>query len=86
MDEVLEGEALYRLIDKDGNIILDDLRIEQITPAVQVGTPINKVLFDSIKKDFDDTKEFINDLNTYIEATALPEEYFELFKWIRLEH
>lgn len=44
-DEILNGEPLYRLVDKNGNILFDDLRIEMKTPVIQGGTPLNKVLF-----------------------------------------
>lgn len=47
-DEIIDGEAKYRFRNKDGNIVLDDLTIEQISELVQVGTEINKKLFDSI--------------------------------------
>lgn len=50
-DEILNGEATYRIRDKDGNILFDNLTIEQITPVIQEGTQLNKVLFDSIKND-----------------------------------
>ena len=41
-DEILEGEPSYRIRDKQGNIIQDEVNIEQITPVIQEGTPINK--------------------------------------------
>lgn len=47
-DEVLNGEPKYRLKDENGKVIYDNLSIEQITPVIQEGTPINKVLFDYI--------------------------------------
>lgn len=50
-DEILNDEPFYRIRDKNGNILFDNLTIEQITPVVQEGTPINKVLFDSIQAD-----------------------------------
>lgn len=53
-DEILQSEPFYRIVDKKGNILFDELKIEQITPALQEGTPLNKVLFDSIKKDIED--------------------------------
>lgn len=54
-DEILEGEPRYRIRDKNNNIINDDVLIEQKTPIIQEGTPLNKALFDSIKADFDST-------------------------------
>lgn len=50
-DEILNGEPLYRLVDKNNNILFDNLRIEMITPVGQEGTPLNKALFDSINAD-----------------------------------
>lgn len=47
-DEILNGEPEYRLKDKNGNIIYDNLSIEMITEILQAGTPLNKVLFDRI--------------------------------------
>lgn len=47
-DEILNGEPKYRLKDENGNVIYDNFSIEQITPVIQEGTPLNKVLFDSI--------------------------------------
>lgn len=49
-DEILNGEPMYRITDKDGNILFDNIRIEMTTPVIQEGTPLNKVLFDSIKE------------------------------------
>lgn len=47
-DEILNGVPKYRIRDREGNIILDNLTIEQITPVLQEGTPLNKALFDKI--------------------------------------
>lgn len=70
-DEVLEGEARYRIRDNNGNIIFDNLTIEQITPTTQEGTPINKALFESLQNDIYD---IINEKTTFllgeIEATS----------------
>ncbi|MBQ8298673.1 MAG: hypothetical protein IJX99_02215 [Clostridia bacterium] len=52
-DEILGGEARYRIIDSSGNIVHADVNIEMITPVQQEGTPINKALFDSIKSGND---------------------------------
>lgn len=49
-DEILSGEVLYRIIDKNGNILFDDLKIELKTLVKQIGTYINKLLFDSIRE------------------------------------
>lgn len=48
-DEILNGEPLYRIVDKAGNILFDDLRIEMKTPVIQCGTPLNKALFNEIR-------------------------------------
>ena len=47
-DEILNGEALYRIRDANGNIIFDNLTIEMITQITQQATPLNKLLFDKI--------------------------------------
>lgn len=47
-DEILNGEPRYRLKDSQGNIVADNLIIEQITPVIQEGTPLNKGLFDEM--------------------------------------
>lgn len=56
-DEILNGEPLYRIKDNQGNILHDNITIEMITQLIQAGTPINKVLFDSIKEDIFEYKE-----------------------------
>lgn len=48
VDEILDGNAKFRIKDENGNILYDNLSIELITPATQSGTPLNKALFDSI--------------------------------------
>lgn len=50
-DEILEGEARYRIRDNNGNIIQDNVNIEQITPVIQEGAPINKALLENIQND-----------------------------------
>ena len=52
-DEILSGEPLYDISDSQGNLIYSGVRIEQITEMIQEGTPLNKILFDSIKKDLE---------------------------------
>lgn len=47
-DEVLNGEPKYRILDENGNVIYDKVTIEMITELLQVGTPLNKALFDKI--------------------------------------
>lgn len=48
-DEILNGEAKYRISDDSGNILHEKVKIEMITEVLQAGTPLNKVLFDKIK-------------------------------------
>lgn len=67
-DEILEGEPLYRFVDKDGNVILDNIKLEMKTPVIQAGTPLNKVLFDSIKEDDENIVNLIDKTNVYAEA------------------
>lgn len=52
-DEILENEARYRIRNNQGDILFDNLIIEQITPVIQQATPQNKVLYDSIKSGND---------------------------------
>ena len=49
-DEILQGEARYRVRDNNGNILQDNVQIEQITPVIQEGTPINKATFIELQK------------------------------------
>lgn len=54
-DEVLDGEAKYRISDSLGNLLYDDVKIEMTTSVQQEGTPLNKALFDSIETDLSST-------------------------------
>lgn len=47
-DEILNGDARYRIRDNDGNILFDNLILEQITPIIQEPTPMNKPLFQAL--------------------------------------
>lgn len=67
-DEILEGEARYRITDNNGNIIQDNVNIEQITPVLQEGTPINKALFDNIGGEIENS---LNIVNNSIENNAI---------------
>ena len=61
-DEILTGEPRYRLRDGNGNILQDNISIEQITPATQEGTPINKALLEAIQVEMlNDSKQVIID-------------------------
>ena len=52
IDEVLNGEPLYQIIDEvTGKVISGKAKIFLTTPVLQEGSPINKALFDSIKGD-----------------------------------
>lgn len=78
-DEILNGEPKYRLKDENGNIIYDNLSIEQITPVIQEGTPINKVLFDSIQNSLNFNAENTQDVMRYIVCASniKPLTYYE---------
>ena len=47
-DEILSGEARYRVRNDSGDIINDNVIIEQITPVTQEGTELNKALLDKL--------------------------------------
>ena len=52
IDEVLAGDARYKIYDPVTNTIyFDGVAIDLITSAVTTGTPLNKLLFDSIRDD-----------------------------------
>ena len=51
VDEILQDDPKFRIIDAEGNIIYDNISIEMITAITQIGTALNKALFDSIKTD-----------------------------------
>lgn len=53
VDEILQDEPTYRILDNQGNILYDNISIEMITAITQIGTALNKALFDSIKTDLD---------------------------------
>lgn len=53
-DEILSGEPLYDISDSQGNLIYSGVRIELITALVQQGTPLNKLLFDSINSSINE--------------------------------
>lgn len=55
LDEILEGEPLYDISDGNGNLIQSGVKIEMTTPVRQMGTPLNKALFDSIETDLTST-------------------------------
>ena len=52
-DEILEGEPLYNIVDKNNQTIYGDVKISMETSIIQKGTPINKELFESIKSGND---------------------------------
>ena len=52
-DEILNGEVRYRIRDKSGNILFDNLTIEMITETLKKGTELNKLLFGSINDHLD---------------------------------
>lgn len=69
-DEVLNGEPLYRMRDKDGNILFDNFTIEQITSILQEGTNINKYLFDNIKANV-----YLNGLYNQCDEIEITDSY-----------
>lgn len=69
-DEVLNGEPLYRMRDKDGNILFDNFTIEQIRPMLQEGTNINKYLFDNIKANI-----YLNGLFNQCDEIEIADNY-----------
>lgn len=49
-DEILAGEPRYRIRDKNGNIILDDISFEMITEIIQESTPLNHAELEDLQK------------------------------------
>lgn len=74
-DEVLAGEPKYRIRDNAGNILYDNLTLEQITEVIEEGTPINKAFFDSIKGD-------LNWIDRIITPTLIPNETLHIGDFI----
>ena len=61
-DEILAEEPRYRIRDNNGNIIQDNVIIEQITSVTQEGTPINKALLENLYNEImDETKQLVFD-------------------------
>lgn len=69
VDEVLTDLEKFRILDNQGNTLYDNVTIEQITPVQIQGTPLNKVLFDSIKNDLN-SRLLISNKATQAEAEA----------------
>lgn len=57
-DEILDGDPKYRIRNKNGDILFDNLTIEQISPVLQQPTPLNKALFDNIYGNISLTREY----------------------------
>lgn len=51
VDEVLAGQPRYTIKDNGGTTLYDNVQIDLKTAVTTQGTPLNKVLFDSIKDD-----------------------------------
>lgn len=68
-DEILNGEQRFRIRDENGNIILDNLTIEMITPLLQQATPLNKLLFDKITSRLALSSKYNNPSFTIEEST-----------------
>lgn len=71
-DEILEGEARYRIRDKDGNILFDDLIIEQITPAIQTPTDFNKSFLEKVVSLASKITKYHNGLIEYTYENDVP--------------
>lgn len=52
LDEILAGEPRYRVKDSKGNIIYDNVTMEQITSVLVEGTPLNKHTFNTLERSF----------------------------------
>lgn len=74
-DEILAGEPKYRIRDNGGNILYDNLTLEQITEVIEEGTPINKAFFDSIKGD-------LNWIDRIVTPTLIPNETLHIGDFI----
>lgn len=67
VDEILEDQAKYRILDSNGNVLYDNVSIELATQVQTQGTPLNKALFDSIQDDLD-TRLLISSKATQLQA------------------
>ncbi len=87
-DEILEGEPLYRIRDRDGNIILDNVTIEMITKVVQEPTPVGLKLFSRIEDNNNLVKTYnvptITKRNDSYNYLALANETLEYEKGMRV--
>ena len=87
-DEILEGEPLYRIRDRDGNIILDNVTIEMITKVVQEPTPVGLKLFSRIEDNNNLVKTYnvptITKRNDSYNYLALSNETLEYTKGMRV--
>lgn len=62
-DEILTGEPRYRIRDNNGNIIQDNVSIEQITGVIQEPTPVNKALLENLQTSIlNDSSQLVADI------------------------
>lgn len=69
VDEVLAGEPRYNITDNQGNILYRNVKIDLATAITTAGTPLNKLLFDSIQADLN-SRLLIANKATTAEAQA----------------
>lgn len=63
-DEIIDGDPVYNIIDKDGNIINENVFIDLANTVVQDGTELNKNFFKKMEDRFDYIKT-LNDEEKY---------------------
>lgn len=74
-DEILSANPKFRIRDSNNNIIMDNLTIEQITPVIQQGTPLNKALFDAIQNWF---LNITNNTEIFVTPTLIQNENYNV--------
>lgn len=67
IDEVLSGMPVYRITHQDNST--ENVSIDLVTTVTTQGTPLNKVLFDSIKDDLN-SRLLISSKATQVQAEA----------------
>lgn len=58
-DEIISGEAKYNVYDKDGKLLYENCSISLSNEIIQEGTPLNKVLFDSVNSALIKISEYL---------------------------
>lgn len=69
VDEVLAGSPRYNIKNNSGTTLYSNVQIDLATTVTTAGTPLNKVLFDSIQEDLN-TRLLISNKATTAEAQA----------------